>query len=127
MSALRTRLDAAKMTLEGERIRWLIGKQETLTEGKNVFGEQLQKSRYEFIVQKAAAVEYRRNLILANLGEPRTVHELHELTGMPKREIVENIIALLRWRKIEQVGLRGRSPLYVAVGELKINSDKEGA
>lgn len=127
MAKLRARLEAAKMTLDGERVRWLVGKQEALTEGKNVFGEQLQKGRYEFIVQKAAAVEYRRNLLLANLGEPRTVHELHELTGMPKREIVENIIALLRWRKIEQVGLKGKSPLYVALGELKINEDKEGA
>ncbi|MEM4262150.1 MAG: hypothetical protein QW505_02665 [Thermoplasmata archaeon] len=127
MASLRTRLEAAKMTLDGERVRWLIGKQETLTEGKNVFGEQLQKSRYEFIVQKAAAVEYRRNMLLVNLSEPRTVHELHELTGMPKKEIVEHIIALLRWRKIEQVGMKGQSPVYIAVVGAKINEQKEGA
>lgn len=126
MVALKTRLEAAKMTFDGERIRWLVGKQETLTEGKNVFGEQLQKSRYEFIVQKAAAVEYRRNLLLASLREPRTVHELHDMTGMPKREIVEHVIALLKWRKIEQVGMKGRSPVYVSLADLNINDEKEG-
>ena len=127
MVALKSRLEAAKMTLDGERVRWLVGKQETLTEGKNVFGEQLQKARYEFIIQKAAAVEYRRNLILANLRKPRTVHELHDLTGMLKREIVENVIALLRWRKIEQVGLKEQSPIYMALADVKINDEKEGA
>ena len=126
MVSLESRLRAAKMTLDGERVRWLVGKEEALTEGKNVFGEQLQKNRYEFVVQKAAATEYRRNLILANLGEARTVHELHDLTGMPKREIVENVIALLRWRKIEQVGMKARSPIYVALETVKID-EKEGA
>jgi len=127
MATLKSKLDAAKMTLDGERVRWLVGKEEALTEGKNVFGEQLQKNRYEFVVQKAAAVEYKRNMILSNLGEARTVHELHDLTGMPKKEIVENIIALLKWRKIEQAGMKGRSPTYVALEDIKINDNKEGA
>ncbi len=115
LASMKSRLEAADMTLKGERVRWLVGKEETLTEKKNVFGEQLQKSRYEFIVSKAASTEYARNMILANLDKPRTVHELTELTGMPKREIVESIIALLRWRKIDMVGHRGRSPTYVAL------------
>jgi len=123
MTSLKLRLDAAKMTLDGERVRWLVGKEEALTKGKNVFGEQLQKNRYEFIVQKAASTEYRRNLILANLDEARTVHELHDLTGMPKKEIVENIIALLRWRKIEQVGMKGRSPTYVSLETFKMDNN----
>lgn len=127
MASLKSKLDAAKMTLDGERVRWLVGKEEALTEGKNVFGEQLQKNRYEYVVQKAAAVEYKRNMILSNLGEARSVHELHDLTGMPKREIVENIIALLKWRKIEQAGMKGRSPTYVALEDVKIKNDKEGA
>ena len=119
MASLKSRLEAAKMTLDGERVRWLVGKEEALTEGKNVFGEQLQKNRYEFIVQKAASIEYRRNLILSNLNEARTVHELHDLTDMPKKEIVEHIIALLRWRKIEQAGMKGRSPTYVSLENIQ--------
>ncbi|MDH4123760.1 MAG: hypothetical protein OEV21_06740 [Thermoplasmata archaeon] len=119
MASLKSRLEAAKMTLDGERVRWLVGKEEVLTEGKNVFGEQLQKNRYEFIVQKAASIEYRRNLILSNLNEARTVHELHDLTDMPKKEIVEHIIALLRWRKIEQAGMKGRSPTYVSLENIQ--------
>lgn len=109
------KLKAAEMTLGGERIRWLLGKQEVLTEQKNVFGETLAKSRYQFILSKAAETEFLRNMILSNLNEERSVHDLHEITGLSKTDIVECIIALLRWRKIEQVGMKDRSPLYLAL------------
>lgn len=125
MASMKSRLEAAEMTLRGERVRWLVGKQEMLTEKENVFGEQLQKNRYQFIVSKAASTEYARNTLLANLDEPRTVHELNELTGMPKREIVENIIALLRWRKIDMVGHKGRSPTYIALETQTTDDDSK--
>jgi len=115
LASTKKKLEAAEMTLNGERIRWLIGKQESLTEKENVFGEKLAKSRYQFILSKAAETEYIRNLILSNLGEERSVHDLHKLTGLSKEQIVECIIALLRWRRIEQVGMDGRSPLYRAL------------
>ncbi|HDP96662.1 MAG TPA: hypothetical protein ENN25_03090 [Euryarchaeota archaeon] len=124
MTTVDIKLKAAKMTLDGERIRWLIGKQEKLTEEQNVFGEQLAKNRYQYILWKAALTEYKRNLILSNLETGRSVHELHDITGIPKPEIVENIIALLKWRKIEQVGMEGRSPKYKAVDSE--NDEDEG-
>lgn len=118
-------MEAAEMTLKGERVRWLVGKQEMLTEKENVFGERLQKGRYQFIVSKAASTEYARNALLANLDKPRTVHDLNGLTGMPKREIVENIIALLRWRKIDIVGHKGRSPTYIALETQTTDDDSK--
>ena len=125
MASMKSRLEAAEMTLDGERVRWLVGKQEMLTEKQNVFGKQLQKARYQFIVSKAASTELARNMLLANLDKPRTVHELHDLTGMPKREIVENMIALLKWRKIDMVGHKGRSPTYIAL-ETHADDSKRG-
>lgn len=121
---MNVRLKAAEMTLDGERIRWLLGKQETLTEKENVFGEKLAKSRYQFIISKAAETEFERNMILANLDRERTVHELHELTSIPKVEIVECIIALLRWRRIERVGMKGRSPTYKSLEIASEENDK---
>jgi DNA-binding IclR family transcriptional regulator len=45
----------------------------------------------------------------------RTVHELHDATGIPKPEIVRHVIALKRWRLVEQTGTKGQSPQYKAV------------
>ncbi|OGS51971.1 MAG: hypothetical protein A3K75_04335 [Euryarchaeota archaeon RBG_13_61_15] len=103
-------------TLEGERVRWLLGKKGTLTTSGNVFGEAITEPRYDFIVQKAAAVELERNLLLQEMEEgPRTVHELHDATGLAKPDIVRHVIALKRWRLVEQVGTKGQSPQYMAV------------
>lgn len=115
MSLREARVRAALRTLEGERIRWLLGKKGSLTTTGNVFGEVITGPRYDFIVQKAAAVELERNLLLQEMEEgPRTVHELHDATGIAKPEIVRHVIALKRWRLVEQVGMKGQSPQYMA-------------
>lgn len=116
MSLREARVRAALRTLEGERVRWLLGKKGSLTTSGNVFGEVITEPRYDFIVQKAAAVELERNLLLQEMEEgPRTVHELHDATGIAKPEIVRHVIALKRWRLVEQVGTKGQSPQYKAV------------
>ena len=116
MTPRDARIQAALRTLEGERIRWLLGKKEKMTTGENVFGETITEARYDFILQKAAAVELERNMLLLQMErQPKTVHELHDATGISKPEIVQHIIALKRWRMIEQVGTTGQSPQYKAV------------
>jgi hypothetical protein len=115
MPANEAKLRAALRTVEGERIRWLLGKKGPLTTTGNVFGEKITDARYSFILQKAAGVELDRNLLLLEMEQgPRTVHELHDATRLPKPEIVKHIIALKRWRLVEQVGTKDRSPQYVA-------------
>ncbi len=115
MSIREAKIRAALRTVEGERVRWLLGKKGQLTTQGNVFGEAITDARYSFIVQKAAGVELERNLLLQEMEEgPRTVHELHDITGIPKPEIVKHIIALKRWRLVDQVGMKGQSPQYRA-------------
>ena len=125
MTSRNSRIQAALRTLEGERIRWLLGKKEKLTTGENVFGETITEPRYDFILQKAAAVELERNMLLLHMEQQsKTVHELHDATGIPKPEIVQHIIALKRWRMVEQVGTTGQSPQYKAVPR-KRSSEQE--
>jgi len=112
----KARIEAARRTVEGERVRWLLGKKGQLTTTGNVFGEAITDARYSFIVQKAAAVELERNSLLMQMERgPRTVHELHDATGISKPEIVRHIIALKKWRLIEQAGMKGQSPQYTAL------------
>jgi len=125
MTQRDARIRAALRTLEGERIRWLLGKKGSLTTGKNVFGETITDARYSFVLQKAAAIELERNMLLLQMEEAsRTVHELHDATGIAKPEIVQHIIALKRWRMVEQVGTKGQSPQYMAVPRSQV-PDKE--
>ncbi|OGS44354.1 MAG: hypothetical protein A3K76_00265 [Euryarchaeota archaeon RBG_13_57_23] len=116
MAHREARIRAALRTVDGERVRWLLGKKGSLTTTGNVFGEIVSEQRYDVVVQKAASVELERNLLLQEMETgPKTIHELHETTNIPKTELVKHIIALKRWRLVEQVGMKGQSPQYVAV------------
>jgi len=116
MSQREARIHAALRTVEGERVRWLLGKKGQLTTAGNVFGETITDARYSFILQKAAGVELERNLLMLEMeAGPKTVHELHGSTRLPKTEIVRHIIALRKWRLIEEVGMKGQSPQYRAI------------
>jgi len=126
MSLREAKIRAALRTVEGERVRWLLGKKGQLTVVGTVFGESITEPRYDFIVQKAAAVELERNLLLQEMEEtPKTVHELHDATRIPKPEIVKHIIALKRWRLVEQTGMKGQSPQYMAIPSKRQPENKE--
>jgi hypothetical protein len=115
MSLREARIRAALRTVDGERVRWLLGKKGAIITTGNVFGEVVTEPRYDVIVHKAASIELERNLLLQEMEEgPRTVHDLHDATGIPKQEIVKHIIALKKWRLVDQVGMKGQSPQYMA-------------
>src|SRR4030065_586903 len=115
MSLREARIRAARRSVEGERVRWLLGKKGTLVTSGNVFGEVISEPRYDVIVQKAAGVELERNLLLQEMeAGPRTVDEVHDATGIAKPQIVKHVIALKRWRLVEQTGMKGQSPQYMA-------------
>ena len=115
MTHREARIRAALRTVDGERVRWLLGKKGALITTGNVFGEVVTEPRYDVIVRKAASIDLERNLLLQEMEEgPRTVHDLHEATGIAKPEIVKHIIALKKWRLVEQVGMKGQSPQYKA-------------
>ena len=126
MTPRDAKIMAALRTLEGERIRWLLGKKGSLTTKENVFGEVITDARYSFVLQKAASVELERNALLLQMEEePKTVHELHDATGIPKVEIVKHVIALKRWRLVELAGMKGQSPQYKAAPRKAESSGEE--
>ncbi|MDD1768162.1 MAG: transcriptional regulator [Methanomassiliicoccales archaeon] len=107
------KLDAAMRMMEGERIRWLMGKRPTLTMKGNVFNEIVTETRFDIVLYNAAIVEIDRNMILEELETgPKTVHQLSELTGIPKHDVVKHLIALKKWGKVDYAGRDGKSPLY---------------
>jgi len=110
---MEKKLDAAMKVMEGERIRWLLGKRPTLTTRGNVFNEIVTETRFDIVLYNAAVVEMDRYMILQELETgPKTVHQLNELTGISKPDIVKHLIALKKWRKVDYAGREGKSPLY---------------
>jgi hypothetical protein len=107
------KIEAGIATVECERVRWLLGKKMLITTEGNVFGSVINEKRYTVVLNNAAHDELERNLVLSHLKTgPKSVMELSELSGIPKGTVVNHIIALRKWRRIEDAGNRGQSPLY---------------
>jgi biotin operon repressor len=102
---LSDRMDAAMAVMDGERVRWLLGKKLPLTQGENVFGKQIAENRYDLILANAASTEFTRTLILEEVKDkPRSCVDVAEALEMDPADVLRHFIALRRWRFVEDAG-----------------------
>jgi biotin operon repressor len=102
---LSERMEAAQTVMDGERVRWLLGKKIPLTQGENVFGKQMAENRYDLILMNAASAEFTRTLILEEvLDKPRSCVEVAEALDMDPADVLKHFIALRKWRYVEDAG-----------------------
>ena len=102
---LSERMDAAMAVMDGERVRWLLGKKLPLTQGENVFGKQMAENRYDLILMNAASAEFTRTLILEEvLDKPKSCVDVAEALDMDPSEVLRHFIALRKWRFVEDAG-----------------------
>lgn len=107
------RLAALKEVFNGERMRWLIGKEMELAGGTDVFGETLSRADFEKSVMDVFESEYGRNLILKSASDSaKSVPEISEVTGMNPVKVVREIVALKRLGKIFMEEIRNGVPIY---------------
>jgi DNA-binding transcriptional ArsR family regulator len=116
MKKLSERMDAAMDVIEGERVRWLLGKKLTITRGENVFGKQIAENRYELVLANAAQTELTRRLILSEIDQsPKGTVEIAEALDMEPAEVLTHLIALRKWRHAEEAGEKDGYLLFRAM------------
>jgi len=110
-------LAALEGALQSPRLRWLLGMERPLTEGKNVYGETLNAEEYAQVKATAAREEYQKALILECLREgPLSVRQIAAQSGLG----VYDISLLLS--DVERAGLadlhhyEGTTPHFVRLG-----------
>jgi len=109
------RLEAAKATMQSERIRWLLGKELGLLQEGNVFGEKLSSSEIDLLVDTALKDEYLKNLVSFILKEkPLSCREIANLVGLSPMAISSYLIDLEESGKVSLDGFEGRTPKYIA-------------
>jgi F420-non-reducing hydrogenase iron-sulfur subunit len=110
-SSLAFRLSAAMSALSSDRIRWLIGKQEVLVEGENVYGEQIDEEEYERLLLESLADEYKCSKVMLSIkDEPLSVKEIAGKIDLEPREVLPRINLLKDDGRVVQADIVGRSP-----------------
>jgi len=113
---LAARIAAASEAARTFRLKVLNGKEIKLTEKGNVYGEVLDKERFKGILEKAAAAEFERCMILqlAN-NQPRSVKELAEELGDTTDRTLEQVVSLRSRNLLALDHTDGFTPKYKTI------------
>lgn len=113
----RLRLLAANGALEGEKVRWLVGKEEALLEGENVYGERVRPEEYHGLMESALQDEYIKNHIALLLnGKSLSAGEIGSILDLPLKEVLAYLIELIREGRVAIQEGEGIVPTYVPSG-----------
>ena len=102
------KLEAATDAFGDERLRWLIGKGDVLIQKGDLTPERLKQ-----LLEQTVREEIERNRILREIRDgPATITEIAKATKMEKDNILENLLALMKWNLVEIVGDENREYIY---------------
>jgi len=109
-------LDAARRTLDGEFVRWTVGKEKLITDHGDVYGRSWDAERFESIVDSIAGSELEKSLIYVALQQGCTsVREVATKTGMDMARISFLMADMERTGMIEFKGMTDHKPQFAAV------------
>jgi len=102
------RIKAAIDAFGSERLRWLIGKGDVLSQRNELTEEKLKE-----LVDKTVREEIDRSTIASRLREsPSTISEISKATKLETDYILENLLAMMKWNRVEIVDEKKREYVY---------------
>ena len=114
--ALAFELDAAEMTLDGDIVRWMVGKELTITSEGDIYGRKWDVERYESILNSVMEREYHKNLIFLAIKEGFTsVEDINDKIGLDLKLISHLLADLEKTGMVKFTGMEDRIPAFVAL------------
>ena len=114
-SETKERLSAIGASLEGEKIRWMIGKGPELLEKENVYGERAPKEKIEEVVEGTIRDELIKNRILLLVASgPLEAMEISKTLHLKLNDTLPYLVTLVGEGKIGfDPSAEGKVPKYV--------------
>jgi len=107
---------AAKGAAEDFRLRLIVGREKTMAEDGNVYGEKVSEEEFNKTVEDIIISEYVRNRIYLLLrDEPLSVKELSKRLDLEPPRVLRHIVLLRRKGLVAINRIDGTTPLYTAL------------
>ena len=107
---------AAKAAAEDFRLRLLVGREKTMIDDGNVYGEKVSEKELDKILNEVIDAEFVRNRIyLWVKEEPLSVKELSKRLDLNSQMVLRHIVVMRRRGLITVDRVEGTSPLYTAL------------
>ncbi len=104
-------LSAAEMTLGGEALRWLVGKEVKLTTSGDVYGRKWDLEQYESVINSMLEREYNKNLIYQAIKD----RDISKRIGLELNKVSYLLADLEKTNMIEFTGMEDRKPVFAAL------------
>jgi len=104
------------MTVAGESIRWLVGKEVNITTKGDVYGRAWGTERYEAVLDKELEREYQKNLIYLAVQDGFTsVREIAKEIGLDLLRVSYLLADLEKTGRVEFTGMTDSIPAFAAL------------
>lgn len=112
---MKGKVRAVQASLEGEKIRWIVGKGPELLEKENVYHEKLSQERLEEIIEGTIREELNKNRILALIeSKSLPAKEISQRLNLNLNETLTYLISLVGEGKIGfDPSEEGKIPKYI--------------
>jgi len=109
-------LEALEMTVSGESIRWLVGKEVKITTEGDVYGRSWDLEKYESVLHKELEREYQKNMIYLAVREGKTsVRDISARIGVDLLQVSYLLADLERTNRVEFTGMQESKPRFAAL------------
>jgi coenzyme F420-reducing hydrogenase delta subunit len=113
-SDTREKLQAIRASLDGEKIRWMVGKGPELLEKENVYGERLPGEKVEEVVEGTIRDEFIKNrIILLVESKPLAAIEISHHLNLKLKDTLSYLVSLVGDGRLGfDASEEGRVPRY---------------
>lgn len=109
-------LAAAEMTLAGEILRWMVGKEVKITTDGDVYGRKWDTESFETILDAVLEREYQKNLIYQAIKDGSTsVRDINKKIGIDLKRISYLLADLEKTNKVEFTEMKDRIPVFAVL------------
>ena len=111
----KERLRAIGASLEGEKIRWMVGKGPELLEKENIYGERLPKERIEEVIEGTIRDEFIKNRIMFLIeAKPLAAAEISHTLNLNLKDTLPYLVSLVGEGRIGfDPSEEGKVPRYI--------------
>ncbi len=112
---IKKKLLAVRASLEGEKVRWMVGKGPELMERENVYGERLPQERLEGLIEGTIRDEFIKSRIMLLVeSKPLEATEISKILNLKLKETLPYLVSLVGEGKIGfDPSEEGKIPKYI--------------
>lgn len=109
-------LDAAEMTVSGETLRWLVGKEVKITTDGDVYGRKWDKDSFESILDSTLEREFQMNLICQAIKDGcKSVRDISSKTGLDLMRVSYLLADMEKRSVVEFTGMEDSKPVFAVL------------